>query len=332
LKHYIDFAAAHHLEYMLIDGGWYSNEGGGNIMQSIPEINIPEIMAHAKQKGVAVLLWVDYRPLIRQIDAAFALYAKWGVAGIKVDSMNRDDQEMVNYCTQWVRKAAENHLIIDLHGAYKPTGLGRTYPNLLGDEAVIGMEYNKWSERVTPEYDVTIPFTRMLAGPMDFTPGAFNNAARGQFRARGRAPMSQGTRAHQLATYVVYDCPLGMLADYPGAYENQPGIEFIEKVPTVWDETRVLYGEVGKYIAMARQKGSAWYLGAMTNWDARDLEVPLSFLGSGEYDAQVFADGADADKVGTSLSVTTKRVKAGDKLPIHLAPGGGVAVIFMPGK
>ena len=194
------------------------------------------------------------------------------------------------------------------------------------------MEYGKWCDRVTPEYDVTIPFTRMLAGPMDFTPGAFNNAARGQFKAKGVAPMSQGTRCHQLAMYVVYESPLVMVSDYPEAYKNQPAFEFIEKVPTVWDDTKVLSGEPAKFIAMARRNGNKWYVGAMTNWDSRDLEIPLSFLGDGEYEAQIFADGADADKVGTSVAISKKGVKAGDKLRLHLAPGGGAAVILSPAR
>jgi alpha-glucosidase len=333
MMHYIDFAGTHHIEYMLVDGGWYAGTGdpaSDDIRKSIPGIDIPAILAHAKSKNVKVLLWVEWRPLDRLLDEALSLYEKWGVAGIKVDYMNRDDQEMVNLCAKWVRKAAEHHLVIDLHGASKETGLRRTYPNLLTVEGVMGMEYNKWSERVTPEYDVTIPFTRMLAGPMDFTPGAFRNAARGKFQIRDVEPMSQGTRAHQLAMYVVYDAPLVMLADYPEAYEGQPGLEFIEKVPTVWDETKVLSGSPGKSIVTARRKGDLWYLGAMTSWEARDLTIPLDFLGSNVYEVRIFADGPDADSEGTSLNVETKRLKTGDTLGAHLAPGGGLAVILAP--
>jgi alpha-glucosidase len=333
MKHYIDFAAAHHLEDLMIDAGWYSGTPEmpeGDITKLNPDVDVPGIVDYARQKGVKVLLWVDFRPLNKQIDEAFALYEKWGVAGIKVDSMNRDDQEMVNFYQLWVRKAAEHHLTMDLHGAYKGTGLRRTYPNLLNREAVMGMEYSKWSARVTPEYDVTLPFTRMLAGPMDYTPGGFRNTARGQFKINDPLPNTQGTRAHQLAAYVVYEAPLVMVSDYPEAYQDGVGIEFIEKVPTVWDATKVLSGEVAKYIVTARQKGDNWYLGGMTNWDPRDLKIPLSFLGSGEYEAQIFADGADADKVATSASVTKKHVTSGEKLAVHLAPGGGVAIIFAP--
>jgi alpha-glucosidase len=335
MKHYIDFAAAHGLEYMLVDAGWApasAVEPLEDILRFIPEANVPEIIAYGKARGVRVLLWVEWRALDAHLDEAMALYEKWGAAGIKVDYMNRDDQEMVNYYERVVRKAAEHHLVVDFHGAFKGTGLRRAYANLLTREGVMGMEYGKWSERVTPEYDVTIPFTRMLAGPMDFTPGAMRNAARGKFKALDVAPMSQGTRAHQLAMYVVYESPLVMVSDYPEAYEGQAGLEFIERVPVVWDETKVVGGEPAKFVAVARRSGDVWYFGAMTNWDARDLEVPLGFLGAGQYEAKVFADGPIAETDGTSLTIGAKRVAAGDKLDLHLAPGGGAAVILTPVK
>jgi alpha-glucosidase len=333
MKHYIDFAAAHRLEYMLVDAGWAPvppGERTEDILHFVPEANVPDIIAYGKAKGVRVLLWVEWRALDAHMDEAMALYEKWGAAGIKVDYMNRDDQEMVNYYEKVVRKAAEHHLTVDFHGAYKGTGLRRAYPNLLTREGVMGMEYDKWSERVTPEHDVTIPFTRMLAGPMDFTPGAMRNAARGKFKALDIAPMSQGTRAHQLAMYVVYESPLVMVSDYPEAYAGQPGLEFIEKVPVVWDETKVISGEPAKFVAIARRSGDSWYVGAMTNWDARDLEIPLSFLGAGEYDAKIFADGPAAETDGTSLSVSAIRISADKKMTLHLAPGGGAAIILTP--
>jgi alpha-glucosidase len=331
MKHYIDFAARHKLEYMLVDAGWAPMSDDGrveDILRYRPEVDVPGIIAYGKSKGVATLLWVEWRALDRHMDEAMALYEKWGAAGIKVDYMNRDDQEMVNYYEKVVRKAAEHRLTVDFHGAYKPTGLQRAYPNLLTREGVMGLEYSKWSENITPEYDVTIPFTRMLAGPMDFTPGAFRNAAKGKFVARDIAPMSQGTRAHQLAMYVVYESPLVMVSDYPEAYEGQPGFEFIEKVPTVWDDSKVLGGEPAQFIAIARRSGDSWYIGAMTNWDGRSLDLPLGFLGTGEYEATVFADGPDAATEGTSLEIAKKTVRAGDKLALKLAPGGGAAVIL----
>jgi len=335
MNHYIDFAALHHLEYMLVDAGWSPHGEGyqqGDITKYVPEVDVPAIVQHAKERGVEVMLWLHWTAVKKQVDEAFPLYEQWGISGVKIDFMERDDQEMVNFYEEMVRKAAEHHLVVDFHGAYKPTGLRRAYPNLLTREGIMGMEYSKWSDRITPEHDVTIPFTRMLAGPMDYTPGCFNNATREQFKPRNVEPMCQGTRAHQLAMYVVYFSPLVMLSDYPESYDNHPGIEFLEKVPTVWDDTKVLNGEPAQYVTIARQHGDAWYLGSMTNWDARDLELPLDFLGSGQYEADIFADGADADKVATSVSISTKRVSRSEKLSLHLAPGGGAAVIFTPAR
>ena len=335
MMHYVDFAARHQFEYMLVDAGWYPAHDYTHpvdILHHTPETDVPRIIDYATKKGVKVLLWVFWGALDKQMDEALSLYAKWGAAGVKIDFMDRDDQEMVNFYEEVVRKAAEHHLTVDFHGAYKPTGLRRTYPNLLTREGVMGLEYSKWSDRITPEHDVTLPFTRMLAGPMDYTPGGFRNATRQQFKAVNVEPMTQGTRAHELAKYVVYQSALAMVSDHPEAYENQPGIEFIEKVPTVWDDTKVLSGEPAKYLTIARQKGDAWFVGSMTNWDARDVEIPLGFLGTGEYEAEIFADGADADTVATSLDVTKKRVTSNDKLNVHLAPGGGLAVILTPAK
>ncbi|MGZ8878361.1 MAG: glycoside hydrolase family 97 catalytic domain-containing protein, partial [Candidatus Aminicenantales bacterium] len=334
MKHYIDFAARHKFEYMLVDAGWAPMSEDGrieDILRYRPEVDVPAIIAYGKSKGVATLLWVEWQALGRHMDEAMALYEKWGAAGIKVDYMNRDDQDMVDYYEKVVKTAAEHRLTVDFHGAYKPTGLRRAYPNLLTREGVMGLEYSKWSDRITPEYDVTIPFTRMLAGPMDFTPGAMRNAARGKFEARDIAPMAQGTRAHQLAMYVVYESPLVMVSDYPEAYEGQPGLEFIEKVPTVWDDTKALGGLPAKYVAIARRSGDGWWIGAMTNWDARELDLPLDFLGAGEYEATIFADGADAAVEATSLEITKKTVKAGDRLMLKLAPGGGAAVMIKLG-
>lgn len=333
MKHYVDFAARHKFEYMLVDAGWAPLSEDGrieDILRCKPEVDVPAIIAYGRSKGVATLLWVEWQALGRHMDEAMALYEKWGAAGIKVDYMNRDDQDMVNYYAKVVATAAEHHLTVDFHGAYKPTGLRRAYPNLLTREGVMGLEYSKWSDRITPEHDVTIPFTRMLAGPMDFTPGAMRNAARGKFEARDIAPMAQGTRAHQLAMYVVYESPLVMVSDYPEAYEGQPGLEFIEKVPVVWDDTKVLAGEPAKFVAIARRSGDGWWIGAMTNWDGRDLDLPLDFLGAGEYTATVFADGPAAATEGTSLDIAKRTVRAGDRLTLKLAPGGGAAIILKP--
>jgi alpha-glucosidase len=335
MMHYVDFAARHKLEYMLVDAGWYPAHDYTHpidILHHTPETDVPRIIKYATEKGVKVLLWVFWGALDKQMDEALRLYKSWGAAGVKVDFMDRDDQEMVNFYERLARKTAELKMTLDLHGAYKPTGLRRTYPNLLTREGIMGLEYSKWSSRITPEHDVTLAFTRLLAGPADYTPGGFRNATREQFKPVNVEPMTQGTRAHELAKYVVYESPLVMVSDYPEAYEGQPGFEFIEKVPTVWDDTKVLDGRPPEFIVLARQKNKAWYVGAMTNWDARDLEIPLSFLGAGEYNAQIFADGPDADKLATSLSISTKRVKARDKLSVRLASGGGLAVILTPVK
>jgi alpha-glucosidase len=327
LRHYIDFSSQRHLEYVLFDDGWSTHE---DIIHAVGGISIPDLVAYGREKGVRVLLWMPWTAVDKQLDEAFPLYEKWGVAGVKVDFMNRDDQEMVNFYDRVIKKAAQNHLIVDFHGAFKPTGLRRTYPNLISREAVMGLEYSLWSDRTTPEHDVTIPFTRMLAGPLDYAPGAFRNATRADFKPRGDEAVSQGTRAHQLALYVVFENPLGMVWGYPESYENQPGIEFLEVVPTTWDETRVLDGEVAEHIAIGRGKGNVWYLGALTNWDERDMELPLDFLSAGEYEAKIFADGPDANTVATSLKVSTTSVTATGKLRIHLASGGGAAVILTP--
>lgn len=327
MEHYIDFASKSHFAYMLIDAGWSPED---DITRTVPSIDMPGIIAYAKQCGVRILLWMQWKAVDKQMEQAFPLFEKWGVAGVKIDYMDRNDQEMVNFYHRTVKAAAEHHLAVDFHGAYPPAGLRRTYPNLLTREGVMGMEYNKWSRRETPGHLVTIPFTRMLAGPMDYTPGCFNNATREQFEPRRIQPMCQGTRANQLAMYLVYLSPLEMVSDYPEDYLGQPGFEFLEKAPTVWDETRVLNGEPSEYVTIARRHGHEWFLGSMTNWTSRDLSVPLGFLGPGKWNAKIFADGPNANQNAKDLSVQTKQVRAGDALPLHLASGGGAAVIFSP--
>jgi alpha-glucosidase len=325
MKHYIDFASKYHFAYMLIDAGWSPED---DITRTVPEIDMPAILAYAKQRNVRILLWMQWKAVNKQMDQAFPLFEEWGVAGVKIDYMDRNDQEMVNFYRRTVKAAAEYHLAVDFHGAYPPAGLRRTYPNLLTREGVMGMEYNKWSRRQTPEHLVTIPFTRMLAGPMDYTPGCFNNATREQFQPRQIQPMCQGTRANQLAMYVVYLSPLVMASDYPEDYLGQPGFEFLKKVPTVWDDTRVLNGEPSEYVTIARRHGDEWFLGSMTNWTSRELTIALSFLGPGKWNAQIFADGPNADQNAKGLSILSKQVTADDTLPLHLASGGGAAVIF----
>ena len=332
MKHYIDFASEVGFEYMLIDAKWYGphKDPNADITTTIPEIDIPDILQHAKSKGVDVILWVNWLSVKRQMDVAFPLYEKWGVAGIKVDYMNRDDQEMVKYYHDVVKKAAAHHLIVDFHGAYKPTGIRRTWPNLITREGVLGLEYSKWSKRCTPEHAVTIPFIRMLAGPMDFTSGAFRTATKESFEPKVNPPMAQGTRCHQLAMFVVFESPLQVCVDYPSAYRGETGLEFLKQVPTTWDKTKVINAKVADYITIARQHGEEWYVGSMTDWDARILQIPLDFLGDGDYVAHIFSDGPDADRVPNNVTTLKVLVTATDTIKAKLAPGGGQAIWIEP--
>jgi alpha-glucosidase len=323
-------------EYMLVDAGWYTPKAYGDdadtkadITKSVPEIDLPGLVAYGRARGVGLLLWLHWMPAREQMDRAFPFYERLGVKGVKVDFMDRDDQEMVAFYQRILRKAAEHHLLVDLHGAYKPTGLVRTYPNYLTQEGVLGAEYNKWSARVTATHNVTLPFTRMLAGPLDYTPGGFRNVTPAEFEPRDKAPLVMTTRAHGLAMYVVYDSPLQMVADYPGAYRGQPGAEFLKEVPASWDETRVLAGEIGKYVVVARRRGDSWFVGAMNNEEPRTLRVPLNFL-SRRYSLKAYADGEGAAADPKRLSVTNVNVKAGDTLTLKLAPGGGYAARLSP--
>jgi alpha-glucosidase len=339
MKHYIDFAGDYDLEYMLVDAGWYprfekvgDNLADGDIMVSIPEIDIPELVAYGSERNVGIILWLHWTPVDRDMDKAFALYEQWGVKGVKIDFMDRDDQEMVNFYHRVAKKAAEHKLVVDFHGAYKPTGIRRTYPNVITREGVMGLEYVKWSDRVTPDHDCTIPFTRMLAGPMDYTPGGFNNTVQGQFKSLNKNAMTKGTRAHQLALFVIFESPFQVLADYPANYRNSPGMEFIRNVPATWDEIRVINAQVGDFATFARKNGDEWYLGSITDWTPRELSVPLDFLGAGEYTAEIYADGDDADADAERVSITRLTVNAGMTLDIKMAPGGGHAVRLYPVK
>jgi alpha-glucosidase len=328
-EHYIDFAARHGIEYVVLDEGWSAPD---DLFRVNPEIDMNALLGHARQKGVGIILWCVWVTLDRQLEKALDLFAAWGVKGIKVDFMDRDDQKAVRFYWRTAEAAAKRRLIVDFHGAHKPTGLRRAYPNVLTQEGVLGLEYSKWSGRVTPEHDLLIPFIRMLAGPMDFTPGAMVNAAQGDFRAVFNTPMSQGTRCHQLAMYVVYESPLQMLADSPSRYEREPeAMAFLSKVPTTWDETRVLDARVSDYAVVARRKGEEWFLGAMTDWTPRRLEIRLYFLGAGAFDALILKDGANAARYASDFKQETAVVRKGDALTLDLAPGGGWAAILTPG-
>ncbi|WP_207495822.1 glycoside hydrolase family 97 protein [Aridibaculum aurantiacum] len=326
-KYYIDFAAANNIEYIVMDEGWSESTDIGKIS---PRINLQEIIDYGKQKNVDVILWATWYALNGRLDEVFSKYANMGVKGFKIDFLDRDDQKMVASTYEIARKAAAYKLLVDLHGIYKPTGLQRTYPNVIGFEGVRGLENAKWAPSDdVPRYDVTLPFIRMMAGAVDYTPGAMRNATKANFRAIHSMPMSQGTRSHQLAMYIVFEAPLGMLSDNPTAYmKEQESTKFISAIPTVFDETVALDGKLGDYISIARRKGSTWYVGAMTNWNERDLTIDLSFLDDGVYEAEIFKDGINADRDATDYKREVLRVSKKDKLQPKLMAGGGWAAIF----
>ncbi|MEP6928002.1 MAG: glycoside hydrolase family 97 protein [Ginsengibacter sp.] len=328
-KYYIDFASANKIEYIIMDEGW-SNDL--DLMEVSPKINLQEIIDYGKQKNVGVILWASWYAASQKTGEVFSKYAAMGVKGFKIDFMDRDDQKMVASLYEISKKAADYKLLVDYHGMYKPTGMQRAFPNVLNFEGVKGMENVKWTPNDdVPRYDVSIPFIRMVAGPMDYTPGAMRNSVRNNFRPNNSLPVSQGTRCHQLAMYVVFEAPLQMLADNPTAYmREKESTDFISKVPTVFDETIALAGKVAEYVAIARKKDSTWYVGAMSNWDARDVTIDLSFLGAGNYEAEVFKDGINADRDATDYKREIIKVSSLDKLSVHLSNGGGWAARIYP--
>jgi alpha-glucosidase len=265
-----------------------------------------------------------------QMDTAFSQFEKWGIAGVKIDFLDRSDQWMVDWYRMTAKKAAEHHLMIDFHGAFKPDGMRRTFPNVLTREGVMGAEYNRWSARITPRHNVMLAFTRMLAGPMDYTPGGFDNVTPENFVPRNTALMVMGTRAHQTALFVIFESELQIVSDSPAVYEGQKELEFLKAVPASWDETRVLNGVPPEYITIARRKGNEWFIGSITNWDARELDIPLNFLGSGTYDAEIYADGPNAAVEPKNSIVDKRRVNTQTVLNLKLAPGGGCAVRLIP--
>jgi alpha-glucosidase len=332
MKHYVDFAADLKLQYMLVDGGWYQpmHRPGADVTKSVPELDLPGLVRYAAERGVDVMVWNYWSDLGDDFDRVFAYYRSIGIKGVKVDFFDRDDQWMVNHITQLVSKAAEYHLLLDLHGMYKPTGIERTWPNLMTHEGVLGGEYNKWSARVTPEHNVTLPFTRMLAGPMDYTPGAFVNATKQQFEPRHRYPMVMGTRCHNLAMYVVYQSGLQMVSDHPDAIRGQAGADFLALVPAAWDQTIGLAGEIGQFVALARRRGREWFIGAMCGDEPWRIELPLEWLGKGQWNAAIWADGPKAGEQPTEVATSRRVVKSADGLALELAPAGGAVVHLTP--
>lgn len=336
IKRYIDFAGKSGFEYMLIDEGWNLNSGIGgsapdnaDITRTKPDLDMPELVAYAKARGVGLIVWVQWRLLDRQFERALAQYQAWGLKGIKVDFMERDDQEMVEFYHKVMRGAAAHQLMVDMHGAYHPTGLNRTWPNYVTQEGVMGAEYNKWSTRVTATHNLTIPYTRMVLGPIDYTPGGFRNVSPKDFKIAFSPPLVKTTRGQALAMYVVYHSPLQMVSDSPDAYEGAAGFDFIRDVPTAWDETRFISGEIGESIVLARRKGRDWYLGAMTNEAGRTLMIPLDFLGKGSFSALIRQDGARPTEL---IETRRERISNRGVLKLILAPSGGAVVQFTPLK
>ena len=322
-KYYIDFAAKYGLPYIILDEGWYQL---GNVLDVVPDINMEELTAYARQKNVGIILWVVWKTLDDQLIPALDQYAKWGVKGIKVDFMQRSDQIVMNFYERVSRECAKRKMLVDFHGDQKPASMTRTWPNLINAEGVRGLEWSKWSAEAEPEHNVTLPFTRMFLGPLDYTPGAMRNASKTKFAPIAGQPMALGTRCHQLAMYVVYEAPLQMLADSPTNYLREPeSMEFLSQVPTEWDDTKVLDARIADYILVARRNGKDWWVGAMSDWTARELDVDLSFLGDGNFAMDAYQDGVNADRAGSDYKKTTSRVTKSDKLKIHLAPGGGWA-------
>lgn len=326
-KYYIDFASAHGIAYVILDEGWAVNLQA-DLFQVIPEIDIQELVDYGKERGVGIILWAGYWAFNRDMEKVCRHYSEMGVKGFKVDFMDRDDQLMVNFHARAAETAARYDLMLDFHGTYKPTGLSRRWPNVVNYEGVHGLEQMKWRPKECDQvtYDVTVPFIRMAAGPMDYTQGAMRNASKSNYRPVYNEPMSQGTRCRQLAEYVVFDSPLNMLCDSPSNYIAEVECtEFIAACPETWDESLGVNGEIGKYITIARRSGDAWYVGALTNWDERDITLDLSFLGEGEWSLDIFQDGPNAEKAARDYVHTTATVPADRKITAHLAPGGGWA-------
>ena len=324
-KYYIDFASEYGLDYIILDEGW--SKTTTNILECKEDIDVKELVKYGADKNVGIILWTLWKPLDKDLDNILKIYNNWGVKGVKVDFMQRTDQYMVNYYTRVAEMAAKYHLLVDFHGAYKPSGLNKAYPNVLSHEGVKGLENNKWSRDITPAHDVTLPFTRMVAGPMDYTPGAMDNAMGINFTDRFYRPMSQGTRAHQVAMYVVYESPLQMLADCPSNYyKNEECARFISKMPTTWDETRVLYAVIEDYIVVARKKDEQWYVAAMGDENTHDFELDLSFISDEYKTIESIADGVNANKI--AIDYKYERGSFSKKFKIHLAQGGGYAAII----
>ncbi len=327
-KHYIDFASEYGIEYVILDEGWAVNKKA-DLFDVIPEIDIIDLVEYADSKGVGIVLWAGYVAIDRDMEEVCKYYSELGIKGFKVDFIDRDDQKTVNFYYRMAETAAKYHLLIDFHGAYKPTGLNRTYPNVLNFEGVYGLENVKWNQNLDlVTYETTIPFIRMLAGPMDYTQGAMRNANRDNYRAVWSEPMSQGTRCRQLAEYVIFESPFNMLCDSPSSYRDEDECaKYIAGIPTVWDETIALDGKVGEYVVIARRSGDRWYVGGITNWEEREIEIDLSDLELKHQHAIEFRDGVNANKIAEdyvkrNINIDNNVYKA------KMSKGGGFVLIF----
>ena len=332
-KYFIDFAADNGLEYVVLDEGWYDPKSG-DMLTTIPEIDLPMLTDYAEEKGVGLWLWTVFNVLYDQLEEACQKYSEMGIKGFKVDFLDRNDQEAVEMTYRIADATAKNNLMLDLHGFYTPTGINRTYPNIINYESVFGMEEMKWQDPSVdmPEYDVTFPYIRMMAGPVDFTPGAMRNSNKEEWKAIYSNPMSMGTRSHQVAHYLVHDTPFSMLADSPSNYlENQECLDFISSLPSVFDETRIIDGEMGEYIITLRKKNDSWFIGGQTDWNPRDYELDFSFLPSGsDFKVTIVKDGVNAALQAQDYVLDTFNVNSESKEKIHMAPGGGFAIIVSP--
>ena len=322
----IDFAQKNGIEYLLLDEGWSAQD---DLLTLNPDVDIPKICKYANGKNVGIMLWAKWINVDKQLEPSFDLMKSWGVKGVKIDFMDRNDTKMVNFFERVAKKANECKFLIDFHGSYPNDGMLRKYPFLITREGVVGLEYNKWSNKATPGHDVIIPYLRMWVGPMDYTPGAMLNAQADSYYPNQYEPMSKGTRCHQLAMYVIYESPLQMLSDSPTKYShNQECFEFLKRVPVVWDETIALQGEIGNYIVMARKKDGVWYLGALNNEKPRDIEIDLSFLDSGRWNTKVYQDGINAERNGKDYSFKSQTISRDEKIRVHLATGGGFVAVL----
>lgn len=327
-KFYIDFASKNKIEYVLLDEGW-SVKMKADLMQVVPEIDMKELISYAKERNVNLILWAGYYAFDRDLEQICKHYSEMGIKGFKVDFMDRDDQKMVRSFERMAETAAKYKLLINFHGSYKPTGLQRTYPNVITFEGVYGMEYLKGDYPDMPENDATIPYVRMLAGPVDYTPGAMFNANKKSYKGIWSIPMSQGTRAHQVALYIVFQSPLSMLADSPNNYmKEQETTNYIASIPTIFDNTVAMDGKIGKYVAIAKRYNDKWYVGAISNWEARELDVDFSFLDDGKWQAKIFRDGINSDRNGNDYKIENVEVDSNTKLKIKLAEGGGWSAII----